>query len=39
MANDEGPYIISRVRPPSTYKLSTTSGKVRGEFKKKALKP
>jgi hypothetical protein len=32
----EGPYIISRVIPPSTYELSTTSGKVRGEFNKKA---
>ena len=35
----EGSYIISRVIPPSTYELSTTSGKVRGEFNKKALKP
>jgi len=35
----EGPYIISRMIPPSTYELSTTSGKVRGEFNKKALKP
>ena len=35
----EGPYIISRVIPPSTYELSTTSGKVRGEFNKKSLKP
>ena len=29
---NEGPYIISRVIPPSTYKISTTSGKVRGGF-------
>jgi hypothetical protein len=35
----EGPYIISRVILPSTYEVSTTSGKVRGEFNKKALKP
>jgi len=35
----EGPYIITRVIPPSTYEISTTSGKVRGEFNKKALKP
>jgi len=35
----EGPYIIPRVIPPSAYELSTTSGKVRGEFNKKALKP
>jgi len=35
----EGPYIISRVIPPSTYELSTTSGDVRGEFNKKSLKP
>jgi len=35
----EGPYIISRVIPPSTYELSTASGKVRGEFNKKSLKP
>jgi len=35
----EGPYIISRVIPPSTYEVSTTSGKVRGAFNKKALKP
>jgi hypothetical protein len=34
----EGPYIISRVIPPSTYEI-TTSGKVRGGFNKKALKP
>jgi hypothetical protein len=26
----EGLYIISRVIPPSTYEVSTTSGKVRG---------
>jgi hypothetical protein len=31
----EGPYIISRVIPPSTYELLTASGKVRGEFNKK----
>jgi len=35
----EGPYIISRVIPPSTYELSTTDGTVRGEFNKKSLKP
>ena len=35
----EGPYIMSGVIPPFTYELSTTSGKVRGEFNKKALKP
>jgi len=35
----EGPYIISSVIPPSTYELSITSGKVRGEFNKKSLKP
>jgi hypothetical protein len=35
----EGPYIISSVIPPSTHELSTTSGKVRGEFNKKSLKP
>ena len=35
----EGPYIISRVISPSTYELSTTSGKVRGAFNKKYLKP
>jgi hypothetical protein len=35
----EGPYIISSVIPPSTYGLSTTSGKGRGEFNKKSLKP
>jgi len=34
----EGPFIISRVIPPSTYELSTTCGKVRGEFNKKAPK-
>jgi len=34
----EGPYIISRVIPPSTYELSTTNGKVSGEFNKKSLK-
>jgi hypothetical protein len=31
-------YVIG-VIPPSTYAISTTSGKVRGEFNKKALKP
>ena len=35
----EGPYIICRVIPPSTYELSTASGKVRGEFNKRSLKP
>jgi len=35
----EDPYIISRVIPPSTYELSTASGKVRGEFSIKSLKP
>jgi len=35
----EGPYMISRVIPPCTYELSTASGKVRGEFNKKSLKP
>ena len=35
----EGPYIISKVIPQSTYELSTTSGKVMGEFNKKSLKP
>ena len=35
----EGPYIITRVIPPSTYEISAISGKVRGEFNKKALKP
>jgi len=34
----EGPYIITSVIPPSTYEISTTSGKVRGEFNKRALK-
>ena len=35
----EGPYIICRVILPSTYELSTTSWKVRGEFNKKFMKP
>jgi len=35
----EGPYLISRMIPPSTYELSTTSGKGRGEFNKEFLKP
>jgi hypothetical protein len=35
----ESPHIISRMIPPSSYELSTTSGKVRGEFNKKSLKP
>jgi hypothetical protein len=35
----EGPYIISKVIPPSTYELSTTKGKIRGEFNKRDLKP
>jgi len=35
----EGTYIISRVIRRSTYELSTASGKVRGEFNKKSLKP
>jgi len=35
----EGPYVISRMIPPSTYGPSTTSGKGRGEFNKKILKP
>ena len=35
----EGPYIISRVIPPSTNELSTSSWKVREEFNKKSMKP
>jgi len=35
----EGPYIISKVIPPSTYELSTSKGKIREEFNKRALKP
>jgi len=35
----EGPYIISRLIPLSTYELSTASWKVRGEFNEKSLKP
>jgi hypothetical protein len=35
----EGSYIISSVIPPSKHWLSATSGKVRGEFNKKYLKP
>jgi len=31
-------YVLGVV-PPSIYEISTTSGKVRGEFNKKALKP
>jgi hypothetical protein len=38
-SDDNLPCIISRVIPPSTYELSTTKGKIRGEFSKKALKP
>jgi len=30
---------VLRVIPPSTYEISTTSGKVGREFNKKALKP
>jgi len=33
----EGPYIITSVIPPFTYEISTTSGKVRGEFNERAL--
>jgi hypothetical protein len=33
----KGPYMISRVIPASTYELSTTRGKIRGEFIKRAL--
>jgi hypothetical protein len=32
----EGPYIITRVIPPSTYGISTTNEKIRGEFNKKS---
>ena len=35
----EGPYIISKVTPPSTYELSNLDGSIRGEFNKKLLKP
>jgi hypothetical protein len=34
----EGQYIIYRVIPPSTYELSTTKGRIRGEFNKRDLK-
>jgi hypothetical protein len=34
-----GPWIISRIMPPSTYELSDSTGKIRGIFSKKDLKP
>jgi hypothetical protein len=33
----KGPYMISKVIPSSTYELSTTRGKIRGEFIERAL--
>jgi hypothetical protein len=36
---NEGPYIVSSVMTPSTYELSTTNKKVRGEFNTKLLRP
>jgi len=36
-ASVKGPYMISRVIPPSTYELSSTRGKIRGEFLIRAL--
>jgi len=34
-----GPYIIAQIITPSTYELSTSDGKIRGEFNKRTFKP
>jgi len=33
-----GPYITAQIITPSTYELSNSDGKIRGEFKKTAFK-
>lgn len=35
----EGPYVITRIIPPSVYEISGNNGKVRGQFNKHSLKP
>jgi len=35
----QGPYSIIKILPYSTYKVVDCDGKLRGEFKKKQLKP
>jgi len=34
----EGPYVIARIIPPSTFELADGRGRVRGQFNKKVLK-
>jgi hypothetical protein len=34
----EGPYLIAKVIPPSTFELSDEKGRIRGQFNKKSLK-
>ena len=35
----EGPYIITKIVPPSAYEISDSKGKLRGMFNKQLLKP
>ena len=35
----EGPYLITKVIHPSTYKLADEKAKIRGQFNKRSLKP
>lgn len=35
----EGPYIVTRILEYSAYELSDESGKLRGQFNKKQLRP
>jgi hypothetical protein len=34
-----GPYFITQIISPSKFELSSSDGKIRGQFNKRALKP
>jgi hypothetical protein len=34
----EGPYLIAKIIPPSTFELADEKGRIRGQFNKKLLK-
>jgi hypothetical protein len=34
----EGPYVITKIIPPSTFELADEKGRIRGQFNKKLLK-
>jgi hypothetical protein len=34
----EGPYVITKIIPPSTFELADEKGRIRGQFNKKLMK-